>query len=231
MNLEGQLGLGNRTSLKVLTLVSALAEETVVEVAAGTDFTLAVTPTGTVFGWGSNAGSQFDRPPLEAGSDQQDNSRLVVMKTTKRIIRLQHGLQNSCDKHRPVQGIPSTGVYSETVSQPSQFSCAEFYRDNQLYMKFPGLEPVFGTKLLQSMTHVTMEEFQSVLNQDKIIRQCLLTNNLQAAAKLSFLSGNFNQVFDMTIQVIQSQIRLQLFQSNNAVGLVAIYSQTLYDCK
>ena len=54
------------------------------------------------------------------------------------------------------------------------------------------------------MTHVTMEEFKSVLNQDKIIRQCLLTNNLQAAAKLSFLSGKYNQAFDMTIQVIES---------------------------
>ena len=201
-NLEGQLGLGNRTSLKVPTVVSALAEETVVEVAAGADFTLAVTQAGTVFGWGSNAGGQLGRPPLEPGADQQDNSRLVVMKTTKRIIRLQHGLQNSCDQPRPVQGIPRTGVYSDTLSQPGQVSPAQFYRDNQLARKFPGLEPVFSTKLLQRMTHITMEEFKSVVDQDKIIRQCLLTNNLQAAAKLSFLAGKHNQAFDMTIQVI-----------------------------
>ena len=210
-NLEGQLGLGNRTSVKVPTLISALAEEEVVEVAAGADFTLAVTQAGTVFGWGSNAGGQLGRPPLEPGSDQQDNSRLVVMKTTKRIIRLQHGLQNSCDQPRPVQGIPRTGVYSETVSQPGQISSAQFYRDNQLFRKFPSLEPVFSTKLLQRMTHITLEEFQPLLDQEKIIRQCLLTNNLQAAAKLSFLGGKYNQAFDMTIQVICHSASLNLF--------------------
>ena len=211
-NLEGQLGLGNRTSVKVPTLISALAEEEVVEVAAGADFTLAVTQAGTVFGWGSNAGGQLGRPPLEPGSDQQDNSRLVVMKTTKRIIRLQHGLQNSCDQPRPVQGIPRTGVYSDSLlSQSDNISMAQLYKDDQLLQKFPSLEPVFSTKLLQRMVHVTVEEFHTELDHDKMIRHCLVLNNLQAAAKLSFLGGKYNQAFDMTIQVCHLQSPVSFF--------------------
>ena len=61
------------------------------------------------------------------------------------------------------------------------------------------------------MTHITLEEFQPLLDQEKIIRQCLLTNNLQAAAKLSFLGGKYNQAFDMTIQVICHSASLNLF--------------------
>ena len=211
-NLEGQLGLGNRTSVKVPTLISALAEETVLEVGAGADFTLAVSMSGTVFGWGSNAAGQLGRPPLEPGTDQQDNSRLVVMKTTKRIIRLQHGLQNSCDQPRPVQGIPRTGVYSDSLlSQSDNISMAQLYKDDQLLQKFPSLEPVFSTKLLQRMVHVTVEEFHTELDHDKMIRHCLVLNNLQAAAKLSFLGGKYNQAFDMTIQVCHLQSPVSFF--------------------
>ena len=209
-NLEGQLGLGNRTSVKVPTLISALAEETVVEVGAGADFTLAVTVSGTVFGWGSNTGGQLGRPPLEPGTDQQDNSRLVVMKTTKRIIRLQHGLQNSCDQPRPVQGIPRTGVYSDShLGQSDTISSAMIQQDN-LHHKLPSLEPVFSTKLLQKMVHVTIEEFHQILDHDTMTRHCLVLNNFQAAAKLSFLGGKYNQAFDMNLQVTPPGLKLFL---------------------
>ena len=209
-NLEGQLGLGNRTSVKVPTLISALAQETVVEVGAGADFTLAVTVSGTVFGWGSNTGGQLGRPPLEPGTDQQDNSRLVVMKTTKRIIRLQHGLQNSCDQPRPVQGIPRTGVYSDShLGQSDTISSAMIQQDN-LHHKLPSLEPVFSTKLLQKMVHVTIEEFHQILDHDTMTRHCLVLNNFQAAAKLSFLGGKYNQAFDMNLQVTPPGLKLFL---------------------
>ena len=96
-------GLGNRQSIKIPTLVTALGEDKITMIGAGADFTVCVTEAGTVFAWGSNAAGQLGRAPIEdPGSDAGDNSRVLVMKTTKRIIRLQHGLQNSCDVPRPV---------------------------------------------------------------------------------------------------------------------------------
>ena len=59
--------------------------------------------TGTVFGWGSNAGGQLGKPPIETDG-KSENTKVLVMKTTKRIIKLQHGLQNSCDSPLPITG-------------------------------------------------------------------------------------------------------------------------------
>ena len=65
-NLEGQLGIGSRTSADLPTEVTALRQEVICEVAAGADFTTAISDSGTVFGWGSNAAGQLGKPPVEA---------------------------------------------------------------------------------------------------------------------------------------------------------------------
>ena len=204
-NLEGQLGLGNRQSVKVPTLVTALTSDTVVTVSAGADFTVVVTDTGSVMAWGSNAAGQLGRAPLEdpnSGAGGGDNSKVLVMKTTKRIIRLQHGLQNSCDVPRPVQGLSKSGVYSEDSFNISQSS--PFFSNYQLYKLFPNIEPVFGSKLLHQFLHLTLEQFHQNIDCDHILRQCLMTDNHQLAAKLSLLMGKTSQGFDLSIQAIIS---------------------------
>ena len=65
-NLEGQLGLGSRTSIDVPTEVTALRQDCISRVAAGADFTTAISDSGTVFGWGSNAAGQLGKAPVEA---------------------------------------------------------------------------------------------------------------------------------------------------------------------
>lgn len=207
-NLEGQLGLGNRQSVKVPTLVTALASDNVTMVGAGADFTVAVNDAGSVLAWGSNAAGQLGRAPLEdpSSGQGQDNSKVLVMKTTKRIIRLQHGLQNSCDVPRPVQGLSKSGVYSTdsldlTTSSPHTLA-STFYTEYQLYKQFPNIEPVFGSKLLQQFLHLTVEKFFTQYDSDHILRQCLIMENPQLASKLSLLLGKISQAFDLSIQAV-----------------------------
>ena len=40
-------------------------DDAVLDVSAGSDFTVAVSETGTVFGWGSNLAGQLGKPPIE----------------------------------------------------------------------------------------------------------------------------------------------------------------------
>ena len=208
-NLEGQLGLGNRQSVKVPAQVTALGENRVTLLGAGADFTVAVTDSGTVFAWGSNAGGQLGRAPLEdpgsGAGPGSDNSRVLVMKTTKRIIRLQHGLQNSCDVPRPVQGLTKMrddGIYAEngdTVHAP--VAAGKFYSKFSLHKYFPSVEPVFSSRSLLQFLHLTLELFHPVLDNEEMLRQCLVMENPLAAAKISLLCGKHLQAFDLAIQV------------------------------
>ncbi|CAH1256903.1 SERGEF [Branchiostoma lanceolatum] len=66
-NQKGQLGLGHREDVSVLTQVTALTEP-VDTVACGWDFTLAVTEGGQLFSWGSNAFGQLGVPEVKGHS-------------------------------------------------------------------------------------------------------------------------------------------------------------------
>ena len=213
-NLEGQLGLGNRQSVKVPAQVTALGENRVTLLGAGADFTVAVTDSGTVFAWGSNAAGQLGRAPLEdpgSGSGPgTDNSRVLVMKTTKRIIRLQHGLQNSCDVPRPVQGLTKMrdeGIYAENGDTVhASVAAGKFYSEYSLHKKFPSIEPVFSSRSLLQFLHLTLELFHPELDGEELLRQCLVLENPLAAAKISLLCGKYLQAFDLAIQVIMISV-------------------------
>jgi uncharacterized protein (TIGR03118 family) len=61
-NSNGQLGLGDTTSRLVPTQVTALAGQTVVDVATGTSHTLALTADGQVYAWGAARQGQLGSP-------------------------------------------------------------------------------------------------------------------------------------------------------------------------
>ena len=166
-SLEGQLGIGTRTSTKVPTLVTALQDDCVLAVAAGADFTMALTDSGTVFGWGSNTSGQLGKPPVDV-EGKGENNKVLVMKTTKRVIRLQHGLQNSCDVPKPVQGLTKTGVYSEEVPDSGSPAFANFYSRLQRGRSFPPIEPLFHSQQLQTFLHTTIEVFPDILDTGKL---------------------------------------------------------------
>ena len=112
---DGQLGNNSRKESKLPTAVSALKDDFICHIAAGADYSVAVAESGTVFAWGSNACGQLgkyvsahltnerlqiitlsllikstSRPPMDEGSgDGASGGKVVVMKTTRRIIRLQ----------------------------------------------------------------------------------------------------------------------------------------------
>ena len=94
-NLDGQLGIGSRKEAKLPNLVSGLKDDVIVEVAASGDFSLAMSDAGSVFAWGNNGGGQLGKPPLDDANANKDglNSKIVVMKSTKRIIRYVHNFR------------------------------------------------------------------------------------------------------------------------------------------
>ncbi|XP_070200727.1 secretion-regulating guanine nucleotide exchange factor-like isoform X2 [Littorina saxatilis] len=64
-NSHGQLGLGTKEDVDVLTQVTFPSPARIGQVAGGWDFSLACTESGEIFSWGNNAFSQLGRDPGE----------------------------------------------------------------------------------------------------------------------------------------------------------------------
>ncbi|KAI8494340.1 hypothetical protein Bbelb_281000 [Branchiostoma belcheri] len=115
-NQKGQLGLGHREDVSVLTHVAALTEP-VHTVACGWDFTLAVTEGGQLFSWGSNAFGQLGVPEVKGHSSTpvpiQQNLQGV------RIVGVAAGLRHAV-------ALDDTGsVWTWGAGKRGQLGCLE----------------------------------------------------------------------------------------------------------
>ena len=133
------------------------------------------------------------------------------MKTSKRIIRLQHGLQNSCDLPKPVPGIPkASGIYAGQVPRsPTEVPSKQFYAkfSHLNAAKYSTLnaakdltlpvedDPKFVTSV-QDRIHRVLESFHESLDAEKMVAKCLAKQNEQAAAKMCFL-GKVNGLMNL----------------------------------
>eukprot|EP00095_Tigriopus_kingsejongensis_P005381 maker-scaffold1024_size69702-snap-gene-0.11 protein:Tk05381 transcript:maker-scaffold1024_size69702-snap-gene-0.11-mRNA-1 annotation:"PREDICTED: uncharacterized protein LOC103572785" len=197
-NMDGQLGLNSRKETKEPTVLSAFREDFICHIACGLDFSLAVSDSGSVFAWGNNSGAQLGKLPLS--ENPETSSKLVVMKTTKRVIRLPNNLQNSCDIPSPVSGI-TEGIYSNemlTIDETGQEVETDALNTAATIASFQKFAPTEVERLL----HVTLEAYHTHLNAVKVIKRALVCDNAQAASKLSLLNRNLLQAFDFSLQVI-----------------------------
>lgn len=78
-NVEGQLGLGDTKLRRIPSLVDALWALPVQQLAAGEKHSAALTSSGSLFTWGSNACGQLGLPAVaEVAAQTQVNSNLPM---------------------------------------------------------------------------------------------------------------------------------------------------------
>ena len=204
-NVDGQLGIGSRREAKVPNLVTALKDDSIVLISCGGDYSMALSERGTLFAWGNNASGQLGKPPLEDVNAKAPNTKLVVLNKARKAV-LQHSLQNSCDVPKPVSGLNEGKVYSEedydleSLKERFSTSIASLDRANKT------LKQLQKTTRSEASLHLTIELFHRFIDQKTILKQCLVTENLQAAAKVSLLcASNVIQAFEFTLQSIVKQ--------------------------
>jgi len=210
-NLDGQLGTGNRRESPYPTEVTALAGQSVTAIAAGGDYSLAMSESGAVFAWGANGGGQAGKAPSEEGQDSSGasgSSKVVVMRTTRRIIRLPNSMQNSCDEPKPVPG--ATGRASSVSAAVYSDFNARFSEDEELGAEAADAMKCAADALANFPTsedptlvlHAIVERFSDALDVRATIKKCLAADSLDVAAKVALLSGSLLQAFDFSLQLI-----------------------------
>ncbi|XP_015122188.1 uncharacterized protein LOC107044705 [Diachasma alloeum] len=147
-------------------------------VCCGCEFTVAIQPGGGVLAWGSNSLAQLGRPPSkESGGSVAE--KLVLIKSSKRVVRLPHGAHVAQDSPSLVPHIPTPII---TYQSYDVTPLAGRVRPLSL------VERSYGDLTL----HYALEQFSGIYDAGKIMEKCDELENYQARSKLALLEHNYS---------------------------------------
>ncbi|XP_060880843.1 uncharacterized protein LOC132952538 [Metopolophium dirhodum] len=201
LNLDGQLGVsGIRERLvPTVTLVgppsvivdsSSTSGSLIKEVRCGADFTLALDAANKLWGWGSNHEGQLGKIPEEDLAKTLLDGKMVMIKSTNKVIKIQHGTVNKLDS--PI----------EILLPQLRFSFSNIKDILSIQVKrrinFPGL-PSFECLLenlntlsslygIDYLLHYAIEWFYPYYNISPVVSMCLKIKNHQAISKIRLIN-------------------------------------------
>ncbi|XP_011299545.1 uncharacterized protein ca [Fopius arisanus] len=147
-------------------------------VCCGCEFTVAIQPGGGVLAWGSNSLAQLGRPPTkESGGNVAE--KLVLIKSSKRVVRMPHGAHVAQDSPSLVPHIPTPII---TYQSYDVTPLAGRVRPLSL------VEKSYGDLTL----HYALEQFNGIYDAGKIMEKCDELENYQARSKLALLEHNYS---------------------------------------
>ncbi|XP_077282523.1 RCC1 and BTB domain containing protein claret isoform X3 [Temnothorax americanus] len=186
---------GNISDSSVRTGNAGLTKERInpiinaVGIACGYDYTVAIQPGGTVLAWGNNSRAQLGRIPAKEAHDADD--KLVLLKSSKRIVRLPTALHIALDVPSQVPGI-STPVISYRSNDA--FSLAGSVRPLSVIERSPG----------DVTLHYILEHFYGLYTSANIIEKCIELENYQACSKIAALENNVPAAFTYQLKMLHN---------------------------
>ncbi|KAG8235980.1 hypothetical protein J437_LFUL015134 [Ladona fulva] len=170
------------TTLPILTRLRAS------HIACGCEFTLALDKSsGKLWAWGSNAMAQLGKD-LEESSRSAIQGSVVMLKSTKRVIKHPHGVQNSKDLPYLVPWLPPALPTSAPAENISLSSIPQGKEE----------VPKYGHLTL----HKTLEFFHKYYNSQRLLFNCVELENYQAAAKIVALESHFHQALAYQLKAL-----------------------------
>lgn len=123
---------------------------------------------------------------------------MVLLKTTKRVIKLPSSFQNICATPKEILNIPSQVISFKTNEKISNINIYQphFYPLAQYEQIFNDSNFLYGPKTL----HFVLETHRGFYDSDKILKYCLKYNNFQAASKVSYLECYFTDSLNYQLQ-------------------------------
>lgn len=168
-----------------------------VSLCCGCDYTVAMQPGGTVLAWGSNNTAQLGRPPVEDARGVE--GKLVLLKSSRRVVRLPHAAHSALDTPSQVPNIP-TPVIS--------------YRSYDVTPLAGLVQPlsVVEKSLGETTLHYILERLNGLYDSAKILDKCIQLGNYQAASKISLLERNFTDALSYQLKMLNtSHLKLHKF--------------------
>ncbi|EFN66274.1 X-linked retinitis pigmentosa GTPase regulator-like protein [Camponotus floridanus] len=158
-----------------------------VGIVCGYDYTVAIQPGGTVLAWGNNNRAQLGRIPAKETRDTDD--KLVLLKSSKRVVRLPNTLHVALDVPSQVPGI-SIPVISYQSNDATCFT--GLIRPLSVIEKSPG----------ELTLHYVLEQFYSLYHSANIMDKCIELENYQACSKIAALEGDILTAFTYQLKAL-----------------------------
>ncbi|XP_014467574.1 PREDICTED: uncharacterized protein LOC106740753 isoform X2 [Dinoponera quadriceps] len=152
---------------------------------------------GTVLAWGNNSRAQLGRIP--ARETRETDEKLVLLKSSKRVVRLPHTMHVVLDVPSQVPGI-STPVISYQTHDTSPL--AGFVCPLSVIEKTPG----------ELTLHYVLEQFYGLYCSTSVMEKCIELENYQACSKIAALDGNILPAFNYQLKMLH---KLSLQSSAN----------------
>lgn len=122
--------------------------------------------------------------------------RMMMLKTTKRILKIPKGCQSITETPREIQNIPAMHI---TYKQTDKFT----YLNKQLPYLYPLskvenniIKPLENNKTLynygQKTLHYVLQTYFGFYDTEAILHKCVELKNYQAASKISYLDGHYS---------------------------------------
>ncbi|GLV44383.1 claret [Carabus blaptoides fortunei] len=227
-NFDGQIGNSSRNEVTSPTQVKVNPLNTLsnlnagvrgeadhplkcVYVSCGAEYTIAVDYAGKVLAWGNNSRAQLGK--ISDEDERGLEGKMVMLKTTKRILKIPKTGQNMTDSPREVPNIPTLHI---TYRNHDKY--ATFNRNMAYYYPLPQIENTssycklkndsFVTRKRLRMTgehsnevlhmygqktlHHVLQTYFGFYDTELILHKCVDYNNFQAASKISYLDGHFS---------------------------------------
>ncbi|KAF7988653.1 hypothetical protein HCN44_001226 [Aphidius gifuensis] len=147
-----------------------------VRICCGCEFTVAIQPGGTLLAWGLNNNAQLGRSPTKDTSSISE--KLVLIKSSKRVVRLPHGAHVAIDSPTQVPNIPTPVI---TYQSYDVTPFAGRIRNINIIDK----------SYTDITLHYILEQFNGIYDSTKIMEKCDELEDYQARSKLALLEQNY----------------------------------------
>lgn len=164
---------------------------------------------GTVLAWGSNNLAQLGRPPVEDARGVE--GKLVLLKSSRRVVRLPHAAHSALDTPSQVPNIPTPVIsyrsYDVTplagLVQPLSV-VEKSLGETTLHYILERLNGLYDSAKI--MDKVNSHTDRNSIKEFKIYTflQCIQLGNWQAASKISLLERNFTDALSYQLKMLNT---------------------------
>ncbi len=204
--IDGQLGHSKVREIKIPSKIVAMNDINVVDIAAGSDYSLAVDKSGCIWGWGQNSDSQIGPKSSSfcSNSSIDDKNKKISIKTNRRFITFVAGGKSIEQLPIRIDVLEDNETYCDSLNYSLDINAMKastrFSFVNDIHVLTDENSALFDHQILASMLAFYKQE----LDLNSVLNRCQNFKCFQMSAFVCELQKNVSKAFDFQLKALQT---------------------------